>query len=572
MRRGSGALALAAAVVVAGVLATRPGHGVGAAPFQTSAPAVFGSDWTVYHQDGLGDGVDPTGTALAPARPAWTSAPLDGAIFGEPLVGSGLVVVATENDSVYALAAASGAVLWSTHVGSPVPSGILGCGNISPTVGITGTPVIDAARGEVFAVTDELAGASAQHYLVGLDLFTGSVVLHQAISLPGTDQLAQLQRTGLALDAGNVVVGFGGNSGDCGNYHGWVIAIPEGGGAQQSFEVASAAGDRQGALWMGGAAPVVDATGNIWVATGNSAFNSSSSTYDNSDAVIELGPNLAERQFFAPKAWYSDNGSDRDLGSSAPVLVGSGLVFQAGKSRTAYVMSSATLGGVGGQLAAAGSYCGSDVDGGNAVMGTVVYAPCQGGVVKTQITPGSPPTITSLWQTSTGSGGPPIVAGGLVWTISPNSGNLYGLDPTTGAASQTFSLGAEANHFPTPTVADGLLLAASTNQVHAFAGPAGLPPPGFRIATTSLTNATRGVRYRVQLVATNGTAPVKWTIVPGSGSLPRGLRLRANGLIIGTPRTRDALVTYGFVVQATTHKAPGRPTQSTTQVLRLLLL
>src|ERR1019366_2422957 len=131
-------------------------------------------------------------------------------------------------------------------------------------------------------------------------------------------------------------------------------------------------------------------------------------------------------------------------------------------------------------LVSAGSYCGADVDGGSAGVGNVVYTPCQGGVVKTQITPGSPPTITSIWQTSTGSGGPPIVAGGLVWTIDPSNGELYGLDPSAGTASQTFALGSEANHFPTPMVADGLLLAASTNQVHAFDGPAGLPPPSFQ--------------------------------------------------------------------------------------------
>ena len=121
-----------------------------------------------------------------------------------------------------------------------MPSGNLPCGDISPTVGITGTP--GHRRGPGRGVRRHRRGRrapSAQHYLVGLDLYTGAVLLHQAIVLPGSDQLAELQRTGLALDDGNVVAGFGGNDGDCGNYHGWVVAIPEGGGAQQSFEVAS---------------------------------------------------------------------------------------------------------------------------------------------------------------------------------------------------------------------------------------------------------------------------------------------------------------------------------------------
>ncbi len=572
MRPGFRALAGVGTVFSVGVMLAMPSQTVGAAPPSAAGLAAFGSDWPVYHQDSLGGGVDTSGTDLSPARVAWTSPDLDGQIFGEPLVASGFVVVATENDTVYALAPDTGAVVWSTHVGTAVPSGDLPCGDISPTVGITGTPVIDPSRGEVFVVTDELAGSSVQHYLVGLDLATGAVLLHQAISLPGSDQAAQLQRTGLTLDNGNVVEGFGGNAGDCGNYHGWIISIPESGGAQQSFEIASAPDDSQGAVWMGGAAPIVDASGNIWFATGNSAFSSSSDSFDNSDAVIELNSNLIEQQFFAPSTWYSDNGSDFDLGSSSPVFFGDGLVLQAGKSQIAFVMSSSSLGGVGGQLAAAGSYCGADVDGGSAVVGDVVYTPCERGVVKTQVTAGSPPTITSLWQTSTRSGGPPIVAGGLVWTIDQGNGKLYGLDPSTGHASKTFTLGSVANHFPTPSVADGLLLAASSNRVHAFDGLAGLPPPGFQISTTSLDNATRGDSYSVQLEATGGDTPYKWKIVPGLGRLPGGLRLRSSGLLTGTPRTRDTPTNYTFIVQATTHTSRGNPRVTATEALVLQLL
>jgi outer membrane protein assembly factor BamB len=566
-RRGWLGATVAAAVAIA--LPITAAHATSSG---SSSSAGFGSDWLVYHQDPLGGGVDPSGTDLSPATPAWTSGTLDGALFGEPLVDSGRVIVATEDDTVYELAADAGAVIWSTHVGTPVPSGNLPCGDISPTVGITGTPVIDPARDEVFAVTDERAGSSAQHFLVGLDLDSGAVLLHQAISLPGSDQSAQLQRTGLALDGTRVVMGFGGNSGDCGNYHGWVVSVPEGGGAEQTFEVASASGDSQGAVWMGGAAPIVDGAGNIWVATGNSAFSSSTDTYDNSDGVIELSAGLAEKQFFAPSSWYSDNASDSDLGSSAPVLLGNGLAFQAGKSRTAYALAQSALGAVGGQLASAGSYCGADVDGGSAVVGDIVYTPCQGGVVATQVAAGSPPTITSLWQTSTRSGGPPVVAGGYVWSIDPDNATLYGLNPSTGGASQAFSLGSEPNHFPTPTVADGLLLAPSSDRVYAFDGPAGLPPPpatGFHITTASLPPATRGVRYGWPLQATGGMAPYRWRRI--GGTLPPGLRLRADGTLSGTPRLHQSTGDFTFTVQATTHRERGHPKQSATQSLTLTL-
>jgi PQQ-like domain len=466
---------LLASATLAGVLSgPSAGAATTTAKAATMAHTVFGTSWPVYHHDGLGSGADPTSTNLSPATPAWTSAVLDGQLYGEPLVDAGRIVAATENDTVYALAANTGAVLWSTHVGTAVPSSNLPCGDISPTVGITGTPVIDAARGEVFAVTDEAAGASAQHYLLGLDLYTGAVLLHQPISLPGSDQLAELQRTGLALDDGSVVAGFGGNDGDCGNYHGWVVAIPEGGGPQSSFEVASAAGDLQGAVWMGGAAPVVDGQGNIWVTTGNSAFESASDPYDDSDGVIELSPSLHVVQFFAPSTWYSDNASDFDFSTSPALVSANGLAFAAGKSHIGYLLSQSNLGGVGGQLQSLGSFCSGDVDGGTAVSGATVYEPCQAGIVA--VATSTPNSATVLWHSNSGAGGPPIVAGGFVWSIDTASDTLDGLDPSTGTAVQQLALGSESNHFPTPSVADGLLLAPSSTQVHAFAGPAGLPP------------------------------------------------------------------------------------------------
>src|SRR5450759_4713009 len=104
---------------------------------------------------------------------AWTSPRLDGALFGEPLISSGQVFVATENDTVYALSSSTGAVLWSTHLGTPVPLRSLPCGNITPTVGITGTPVIDQARSEIFVVADELRNGNPTHMLVGLDTTSG---------------------------------------------------------------------------------------------------------------------------------------------------------------------------------------------------------------------------------------------------------------------------------------------------------------------------------------------------------------------------------------------------------------
>jgi polyvinyl alcohol dehydrogenase (cytochrome) len=489
--------ALAAGALVAMGLGTTSIDSVRAG----AAPAGTGSNWTVYHHDGSGSGVDPSGTVLNPARPAWTSPALDGQIFGEPLVEGGRVIVATENNTVYALAASSGAVLWATHIATPVPSGDLPCGDIGPTVGITSTPVIDPNLSEIFVVDDQLTGAKgASHHLVGLNLLDGAVLLNTPADPPGSHPLYQLQRPGLALDAGQVVIGFGGNAGDCETsaspYHGWLVALPEGGGAMLTFEVAANAGDSQGAIWMGGAAPIVDGAGNIWVATGNSAITASGQPYDNSDGVIELNSSLAREQFFAPSTWPSDNASDLDLGSSSPALLAGGLALQAGKSHTAYLLNEATL-SVGQQVASAVSYCKSTVDGGSAISGDTVYSPCGSGLVKAQVTSRS---ITVDWRTPTGAAGPPIIAGGLVWTIG--GGNLYGLDPSSGNPVQTFSLGSIANHFPTPSVADGLLFAPAANTVHAFQGVSGLSL-SFTLRPGAASAISVGANWSVQVIGSN---------------------------------------------------------------------
>ena len=183
----------------------------------------FGSDWTTYHGTAEATGVHAANTKLLPSRRAWTSSVLDGQLYGEPLVADGRVVAATENDTVYVMAARTGRILWSRHLAKAVPSRDLPCGDISPEVGITGSPVIDSKRHEVFVDADTLirgpaasGGAEASHRLFGLNLFTGKVELDErAMPNAGEDQLAQLQRPGLALDHGFVVIAYGQNSGDC---------------------------------------------------------------------------------------------------------------------------------------------------------------------------------------------------------------------------------------------------------------------------------------------------------------------------------------------------------------------
>ena len=423
-----------------------------------------GASWSTYHGDAAGTGVAAGYSRVITSSRAWVSRELDGELYGEPLVVGGDVIVATQRDVVYALSAGTGAVRWSRRLADPVPSSDLPCGNISPDVGITGTPVIDVSRDEVFVVADELVGRRIEHRLVGLDAQTGATMLSESVDPPGSDHAALLQRTGLTLDDGRVVFGFGGNYGDCGPYRGRVVAVPEGGGRPEDFTVDARGGEREGAVWMGGAAPVVNAEGDVLVSVGNGSVTSSQGPYDHSDSVLELSPSMHLMQYFAPTTWPQDNASDADF-SMGPVILPRGRLLISGKSRVAYLLDAGHLGGVGGQVASLSSICGDDVDGGSAVVGETVYAPCTSGPVALRVAT-SPPRVAVVWRSSVG-GGPPVVVAGRVWTIGPD-GTLYGLDASTGSTLQSASVGAPANHFPTPGVGDGLLLVPSSDRVVAF--------------------------------------------------------------------------------------------------------
>jgi outer membrane protein assembly factor BamB len=422
--------------------------------------------WTVYHDDPAGRGVAAGVGSVDTAARAWTSPTLNGELYGEPLALGNRVYVATENDTVYALSAATGAVAWSTQLGTAVPASThLLCSNILPNVGITGTPVIDPARHEIYVVADELKNGKPAHMLTGLNTATGQVELSEDVDPPGQPPANLLQRTGLTLDDGHVIFGYGGNAEMCGFYRGRLVSVPESGGTPRFFTTAVEPGDDRGAIWMGGAAPAVGPNGDLWVATGPGTEYSAKRPYDYSDAVLEISPSMRLVQFFAPAEWAVNDSDDLDM-SIEPVLLPDGQVVLTGKNTIVYLLNGRHLGGIGKQQAQLGPICTTNIDGGSADAGMTVYLPCEGGVVAVKAIR-SPPALRLLWTSSNAGGGPPIVAGGLVWTIAQN-GKLYGLDPATGKIRQEAAIGVPANHFPTPGIGAGLLLAPSAQNVVAF--------------------------------------------------------------------------------------------------------
>jgi outer membrane protein assembly factor BamB len=491
------------------LLAAGPGV-AGAASFLTPA-------WTSYHRNGFRGGFDPDSLHPVAPRSAWSSATLDGAIYAEPLVLGNRVFVATENNTVYALNASTGAVLWHRNAGTPVPGGQLPCGSINP-VGITSTPVLDPNTNSIYAVADVYHSGSSdpiRHELVAYNISTGASLFNPVRvdvgggSNPQFVPANQLQRAGLALDGREITIGFGGNNGDCAHYHGWLVGVSDtGSGSLLSYQVGPNS-DAGGAIWGGGGGPMVDYSGAIYATTGNGF---STTTYDHGDSIIKLNSSLNELAHYAPSTWASDNGSDLDLGSANATLLSGGLLFQSGKNGTGYLVHTASsqMGGTGvsghpDPSAFHATVCPSGSWGGAAYAGTSIYVPCgapgggqgSGGVVALSYN-SSAPSFATLWHGPSDATAPPIVAGGLVWVVSVGDGVLYGLNAANGNVSFHTSLSGP-KHFTTPSAGGGRLFVGDGNVVRAFQ-IAQLPKPVVKI-----TSPVSGATEHSTPITVNGT-------------------------------------------------------------------
>ncbi|MFD1721640.1 PQQ-binding-like beta-propeller repeat protein [Amnibacterium endophyticum] len=452
--------AAAALLALTGCSAGAPAAPRSASPSPgASYDATASSTWPGYHADDARSGA--VGGSVRHVAAAWQR-DLGAAVYGQPVVADGLVVVGTEADRVVALDERTGAVRWSASVGRPVTDvqRVAGCGNVDP-LGITSTPVIDPAAHRVYVVGEVLSGGGVQHRLAGFDLRTGHRVLDTRVDppLPAGEHPAQLlQRAGLALANGRVYVPYGGNSGDCGSYHGWVVgARTDGSSSLESFEVAS--DGEGGAIWMSGGAPAVTAAGDLLVSTGNANPDPPQGGPDPkryTESAVLLSPDLE------PIASFKDRtaGGDEDLSTGNPVLVPGSLVLTVGKTDTAYLLRASDLH----EVAAIHGVCGSDPDGGPAVDAVTgrVFIPCRDGGIQEVDVAGR-----RLGPKLDGANSAPILVGGTLWAADYGAGTLTGYDATTGRTLQTVRPGA-LPHFASPSSADDLLLLGTTTGVRAF--------------------------------------------------------------------------------------------------------
>jgi len=365
---------------------------------------------------------------------------VDGAIYAQPLFVSHLnvaggvhnvVIVATENDSVYAFDAentvgANASPLWhanlidTAHGAAPGATLVffeqLGientgkltspryCGNppglatplnglvnniqslndpgIYPYIGITGTPVIDLSTKTLFVVAASFENHPFENRQVvnrlhAIDITTGNnkasyawydngdPVSVKGLPVPASSQLlyfdnSKFNRPGLALANGNVYVAFGTHCDGLGygSYTGSLWAFTEALTKVGSFEVTPNS-INGGSIWMSGAAPAVDSSGNVFFVTANGDYNPKKSDYG--DSIVKLNGTASFASAFTPLsdppalqlACISQNlrsyplclsQTDTDLGSGGLVLLPDQpashphLLVQAGKDGTINVV------------------------------------------------------------------------------------------------------------------------------------------------------------------------------------------------------------------------------------------
>jgi hypothetical protein len=355
---------------------------------------------------------------------------VDGDVYTQPLYLSGVdiprngqhnvIFVATEHDSVYALDADaySATPLWQVSFIRPekgvttLSADNVQCPFISPEVGITSTPVIDAVSGTLYVLvrTRETTGSHVQfvqrlHALAvttGAEKFGGPVTIQASVKTTSLrilhtqedfDPLRENPRAALLLADGKVYLTWA-SSCDVGPYHGWMMAYDAHTLAQTGVFNTSPDADQSG-IWAGDTGPAADASGNIYVATGNGKFDAADSGgRDYGDSLLKLGltgASLSVRDYFTPFNQAKLNDQDNDLGSGGPVLLPDQpgahphLLLVAGKGGLIYVLDRDHLGGaqVGSdRLAVQTVPCSDGAFGAPAYWNGHVFFACAGDVIK----------------------------------------------------------------------------------------------------------------------------------------------------------------------------------------------
>jgi hypothetical protein len=355
-----------------------------------------GVNVTTYHNDNARDGLNASETILTPAnvnsakfgKLALLS--VDGLVDAEPLYLSGLTVngqthnvlyVVTEHDSVYAFDADSGTQLWKVSAleSGETTSDNHGCGQISPEIGITSTPVIDRAKGAhgtifVVAMSKDASGAYHQR-LHALDVTTGAETTGSPTEItgtyPGTGDNSSggnvvfapgqyAERAGLLLMNSTIYLAWTSHC-DERPYTGWVMGYSENTLSQTAILNLTPNGN-EGSIWMAGDGLEGDSSGNIYFLDANGTLDAHDTVTgfpvnnDYGNAMMKLsttGGSLTVDDFFETYDSINESNADTDLGSGGSLLlpdmvdangVVRHLMVGAGKDRNIFVADRDNMG------------------------------------------------------------------------------------------------------------------------------------------------------------------------------------------------------------------------------------
>jgi len=372
------------------------------------APAVPGVDVVTQHNDTDRTGWNPHEAVLTPTTVAGGTfgklfdLEVDGLIYAQPLVVAGvevdgtrhdLVLVATAHNSLYAFDADSGAPVWHENYGPAIPTpnrfwntawGVYL--DLTPELGIISTPVVDRETMTIYFTTatwqapqqvesrrariweNDAEAPIVNYYLHAVDLRThlerpgapvrieGSVPLlsshagrHEGAARLTFNPMQHLQRPGLLLVKGRVVLGFGGHA-DQIPYQGWVFAYDTQNLTAPPWTWSSMAGGavtqvNGSGVWQAGMGLTTDAAGNVYLVTGNGEFDPSAAQFGDSVVKLSLDGGLTASDSFTPCNQQCLDATDGDLGSSGLLHVpGTHLVLLGGKLGRIFVLNTNHLG------------------------------------------------------------------------------------------------------------------------------------------------------------------------------------------------------------------------------------
>ena len=477
-----------------------------------------------------------------------------------------VVYVATENDSVYALDANTGAQYWKVSLINPAggitapTSSEIGCSDITPEYGISSTPVISISAGTIYVVANTLENGTYYYRLHALNIQngverTGSPVVIQD-SGGVFNAKYQNQRTGLLLDNGHVLFGF---SSHCDNntWYGWVFSYNATTLARENvFLPVSAASGGQGGVWMGEDGLAADSAGNIFFASGNGNFNGGSSF---GDSIVKL-PQPPTSGSWTPLDWYTPgdeaqlNGSDLDLGSGGVLLLPdlpSGTshyqrLVQAGKNGTISIVDRNSMGHfccspngpdtniveeisgqISGEMFGSPSYWNGRIFFGgigdhvkafsfNTSTGAVSTTP----VAATSASFGGSGHFSAT--TSVSSNGS---TNGIVWALDSGTGVLHAFDPNSliefynsAQAPGSRDLLNGGIKFLAPTIANGKVYVGSNGQLGIYGVDAAVSPTSVNFG--SFTNSSSRPKSQTVTITNTGASALTVSSISLLGTNP----------------------------------------------------